>query len=71
MHWVGSVESTLEQSDIRIRRGRAKQQPFHVTVGVIDPSSFDVASALSALNQSIPTWPTIALSHPDVVSGYL
>ena len=43
-----------------------------VTVGVVDPRTINIGKALAAVNRDIPTWPTLTLTHPDVVkAGYL
>ena len=70
--WIANIEAAVaDASGLPIHMPRARQQPFHVTVGVVDArSAYPIDVALRDINAQLPPhrWDDIALpTQPDVI----
>ena len=63
---VGDVEARIRAAGVDVHVPRAKQEPFHSTLGVVSGKGFPAAAALAAINKATPPgkW-----SRPITLSG--
>ena len=70
LEWIERVEDLIRSAGLPVHVPRRKQQPFHVTVGVIDGASdYPLNRVLDRINRRLApgSWHDVVLSHmPDL-----
>ena len=65
MRWIGDVEALITRAGVPVHVSRSEQQPFHVTLGVVDGSSgYPVDTTIDEINSKLRgKWEGIVLPH--------
>ena len=67
---VERVEATIEaQAGVRLNIRRREQEPFHMTLAVVNGTTYPVGKAVAALNEAWPSWESVRLTKPCEAHG--
>jgi hypothetical protein len=75
LEWIERVEGLIERAGVPVHVPRRNQQPFHVTVGVVDGASdYRIDRVLDDVNRRLSpgSWHDVVLPHiPDIPGTHI